>query len=495
MVLLFIHLNIHTMRRVITIVLFSALLAEASGQFTDRKWMVGLLVGKTEYNGDLGSSFFRFDPFHGMGAFTLTRYIDPLFDVGLMTELGNYGYTKGTEGFQARKFDVSLLLSLKFNNGIDWREDALIAPYLAMGAGVAGFAGTRTDKTGVDFVFPVGGGVKVNIKPGMALQYQLLYYLTNGDTRDLVDNNSSDAFLSHTFGVVIGFGKAKDTDNDGVPDKTDLCPGTPAGVAVAPDGCPLDGDNDGIADYLDACPTVFGMTALKGCPDTDGDGIQDSQDKCPKIKGLASLNGCPDADGDGITDAEDKCPDVKGLAAFDGCPDTDGDGITDSEDRCPAEKGSKEMKGCPDSDNDGIADPDDRCPTVAGISENKGCPAIKEEVIEVFTRALTGIQFETGKDIIRPNSYPILDNVVTIMNENPEYNLEINGHTDAVGDDAMNLDLSQRRAEAVKKYMAGKGINEVRMTARGFGETMPVADNNTAAGRAKNRRVEFKVVF
>lgn len=142
-----------------------------------------------------------------------------------------------------------------------------------------------------------------------------------------------------------------------------------------------------------------------------------------------------------------------------------------------------------------MADIDDRCPNEAGIAANKGCPEVKEEVLKVFTQALTGILFETGKDVIKASSFPILNNVVKVMNDNPVYNLAINGHTDNVGDDAMNLDLSDRRAAAVKKYLVDKGINAARMTSKGFGETMPVADNGTAAERTKNRRVEFKVVF
>jgi outer membrane protein OmpA-like peptidoglycan-associated protein len=109
--------------------------------------------------------------------------------------------------------------------------------------------------------------------------------------------------------------------------------------------------------------------------------------------------------------------------------------------------------------------------------------------------ALRGINFETGKAIIKGTSFQILNDIVLIMQENPEYKLEINGHTDDVGNDAMNLKLSQDRADAVKKYLVDKGIDPSRMTAKGYGETMPVADNKTSDGRALNRRVEFKVVF
>jgi OmpA-OmpF porin, OOP family len=125
----------------------------------------------------------------------------------------------------------------------------------------------------------------------------------------------------------------------------------------------------------------------------------------------------------------------------------------------------------------------------------KGCPEINDKTKKLFEKALTGIQFETGKSTIKKASYPILDQVVTVMNENPTYNLEILGHTDDQGDDANNMKLSKDRAAAVEKYLEDKGVAAARVKSEGFGETMPVADNKTSAGRAKNRRVEFKVSF
>lgn len=472
------------------------MLSDAFGQNADQKWSIGLFGGKTEYKGDIGNGFFKYQPFYQLGGLAINHYLNPSFDIGIQGETGAYGFMKPyVRSFLSDKTDGSLLLRYKLNNGYIFKEDAIIAPYLTGGFGFAGFSGSRTKEGELDGILPLGGGIKVNLSHTVALQYQLLYNLTNGDNRDLVVAGKNDKFIAHTLGLIFSFGSPKDADKDGVADKLDKCPGTPEGVKVTLNGCPVDGDNDGIADYLDKCPSVAGIAAFTGCPDSDGDGVQDSQDKCLDVKGLASLDGCPDSDGDGITDANDKCPNVKGLAAFSGCPDTDGDGITDSEDRCPNVKGPKELKGCPDGDNDGIADIDDKCPTVYGIVANKGCPEIKEETKEVFTKALTGILFETGKDVIKSSSFQILNNIVTILNENPAYNLNIDGHTDAVGDDARNLDLSQRRADAVKKYLVDNGINASRLTAEGYGEAMPVADNKTSAGRAKNRRVEFKVIF
>jgi outer membrane protein OmpA-like peptidoglycan-associated protein len=318
---------------------------------------------------------------------------------------------------------------------------------------------------------------------------------TDHDDRDGESRNNNDAFLMHSFGISYNLNVGKDTDGDGVADKNDKCPKTKSGVKVDKTGCPLDTDGDGIADVDDKCPDVKGVVSAKGCPDKDGDGITDKDDKCPDVKGIAAMKGCPDADGDGITDAEDKCPDVKGTKELNGCVDTDGDGLIDSNDNCPTEKGAKELNGCPDKDADGVADKDDKCPDVVGIVANKGCPEIKEEVKQLFTKALQGIQFETGKDVITKGSYSILDNVVKVMVENPAYLLDINGHTDNVGDSNKNKTLSQNRANAVMNYLVSKGVASNRLKATGFGDTMPVGDNKTTAGKAKNRRVEFKVNF
>lgn len=202
-----------------------------------------------------------------------------------------------------------------------------------------------------------------------------------------------------------------------------------------------------------------------------------------------------DRDKDGVPDKEDNCPDEAGVKALGGCPDRDSDGVADKMDACPDLAGPVNNQGCPDSDGDGIADNVDKCPKVAGVPEMKGCPAIKEETKKLFEKALTGIQFETGSAVIKKTSFPILDQVVAVMNENTEYNLEVHGHTDSQGDDAKNLKLSDDRAASVKKYLTDKGVGAARLRSEGHGETMPVADNKTSAGRAKNRRVEFKVMF
>jgi outer membrane protein OmpA-like peptidoglycan-associated protein len=202
-----------------------------------------------------------------------------------------------------------------------------------------------------------------------------------------------------------------------------------------------------------------------------------------------------DRDKDGVIDKEDNCPDEPGPVALGGCPDRDNDGVADKMDACPDKAGPVNQQGCPDTDGDGIADNLDKCPNVAGIAEMKGCPAIHEDTRKLFEKALTGIQFETGSAVIKKSSYGILDQVVAVMQNNPEYKLEIHGHTDSQGDDAKNMVLSEKRAASVREYLTNKGVDGTRLRSFGHGETEPVADNNTSAGRAKNRRVEFKVMF
>jgi len=126
---------------------------------------------------------------------------------------------------------------------------------------------------------------------------------------------------------------------------------------------------------------------------------------------------------------------------------------------------------------------------------NNGCPEIKKETKKLFEKALQGIQFETGKDIIKTVSFPILNAIVKVMKQNPSYKLVIDGHTDDVGDDGMNLTLSENRAAAVEKYLIGKGVSPMRLTSNGYGESKPVDTNLTVKGKTRNRRVEFKVEF
>ncbi len=364
-----------------------------------------------------------------------------------------------------------------------------------------------------DLNIPMGLGINIKLDDQVYI---------NGQTQYRVSTDKHHSF-QHGVGLLINFGDMMDTpkvvdrDGDGVLDINDQCPDVAGPVALM--GCP-DKDSDGIADKDDKCPDVLGIAALMGCPDKDGDGIADADDACPDQKGLAAFNGCPDTDGDGIQDKDDACPREKGTVSFRGCPDTDGDGIADKDDACPREKGTVENKGCPvndrdkdgiadkddacpdkagtaagkgcpDTDGDGVYDNDDRCVTKPGPASNKGCPEIKQEDKVKLQNVIKNVQFETGSDKLLTKSYAVLDEVVSIMNQYPEYSLAISGHTDNVGDEAKNLDLSKRRAKTCFDYLVGKGVAAGRMAHDGYGESRPVADNGTKAGRDANRRVDF----
>ncbi|MBF0188382.1 MAG: OmpA family protein [Magnetococcales bacterium] len=235
------------------------------------------------------------------------------------------------------------------------------------------------------------------------------------------------------FGYHEGYMPDPDSDGDGVPDSRDRCPGTPKGVKVDYHGCPMDSDGDGVWDSYDKCPgTPKGVTVYSnGCPiDSDGDGVADYMDKCPGTpKGLTvDAMGCPlDSDADGVYDHKDKCP---------GTP-----------------------KGAPVDD--------------------RGC------------WVLEGVHFSTGKWDIRPESARVLEQTALILKDNPDVNVEVQGHTDNVGNADFNEKLSDKRATAVMEYLVNLGIDANRLSATGYGMRRPAATNDTAYGRSRNRRVEI----
>jgi outer membrane protein OmpA-like peptidoglycan-associated protein len=297
------------------------------------------------------------------------------------------------------------------------------------------------------------------------------------------------------FGL-MKFAGCPDTDDDGVIDKEDLCPDV-KGLAYF-NGCP-DSDGDSITDQNDQCPFNAGTIKMAGCPDQDDDGIADKDDNCPTVAGTVENRGCPfiDSDGDGIKDEMDNCPGMKGPVDNNGCPwqDTDNDSIPDKDDDCPSIQGSAIFKGCPDTDNDGISDKYDLCPTLPGIAQNNGCPEIKKEEQDVLNKAFSNLEFETGKSVIRKSSLSSLDELVAVMQKRPEFKLLLAGHTDNVGKPESNLALSKNRTLAVKNYLAKKGIESNRIKAEWYGQTKPIATNDTPEGRQQNRRVEMKIVF
>jgi outer membrane protein OmpA-like peptidoglycan-associated protein len=338
---------------------------------------------------------------------------------------------------------------------------------------------------------------------------------------------------ARAFGAIGFTREVADADGDGVPDQRDQCVTVPEDRDgfQDEDGCPdPDNDGDGILDAEDKCPnepeTKNDFQDADGCPDEvpdrDQDGIPDADDQCPDEGGHAIIvrfgddYGCPDRDRDGIPDKLDKCPreaeDFDGFQDADGCPDpdNDGDGIPDVNDQCidqpETKNGYQDADGCPDQvpdrDHDGIPDTTDACPdepeTYNGVQDDDGCPdgaslaEAKPEGIQI-TRV---INFALNSDkIVGKPSFQVLDAVAAVLAHHTEIaSLEISGHTDSWGNRQHNIDLSSRRASAVLAYLVSKGIDGGRLSSKGYGPDKPIAENRSAAGRAKNRRVEFRIL-
>ncbi len=237
--------------------------------------------------------------------------------------------------------------------------------------------------------------------------------------------------------------------------------------------------------------------------DKDGDGVMDKVDQCPDKAGPEENFGCPwpDTDGDSVLDKDDACPEESGPAENKGCPwpDTDGDSILDKDDACPEVAGPGQNRGCPwkDTDGDGVLDKDDQCPDEIGTVANKGCPEVKEvtaEVQKTLNEYAKTILFNSGKSTIKEESYSVLGDIVTILNEYPEAKFNVEGHTDSAGSNALNQRLSESRADSVKLYLIQKGIDQSKLFSKGYGEDRPIATNATRAGRAQNRRVEINLI-
>ena len=237
--------------------------------------------------------------------------------------------------------------------------------------------------------------------------------------------------------------KERDTDGDGVTDRQDACPDTPLQATVDTQGCPTDTDQDGIFDGIDQCAnTARGATVdTAGCPrDSDGDGLLDGLDMCPDTDSRALVNevGCPyDLDGNGVADGLDKCPHT----------------------------------------------------SLEHESDESGCSRVQREEF-----ALPTIRFGFGSTQIKPGSSPALDEVARIIKLTPDLIVEIGGHTDTEGPAKANRAISLRRAEEVKAYLLSLGVPASQLTTKGYGEVHPIASNRDAEGRAKNRRIEFKVL-
>ena len=324
--------------------------------------------------------------------------------------------------------------------GIDfqrvYRRSESFSPYWLAGFGY--FKTTQQSAEEDDKMFAIGAGFYVDLgSSNVSLRGEV-----KGRVEKASDPNMKDTLFS--LGLHIPFGAATptwvDSDGDGVEDGSDRCPNTPAGASVDAYGCELDSDGDGVKDSMDQCPGT-----PRGVP--------------------VDANGCPnDSDGDGVSDDMDECPGTPAGEPVDekGCElDDDGDGVVNRLDECPG--------------------------TPAGTPVDKRGCEIKGDYV------LQGVNFESNSDRLRPGATGILDSVVETLLKYPEIRFEVQGHTDSDGSAEYNESLSARRAKTVHDYLASQGVDVSRMTVRGYGESQPIADNSTAAGKAQNRRVVLSV--
>ncbi len=428
---------------------------------------------------------------------------------------------------QGEIYPFGLFKPSKRDGGTLDKNRRRIAPFLSLGIGGAYFkpkidwntannnGGVSADRIQTDLTeaqkfaiaIPMGAGIRFKVSKQFTLGLEVALRSAQSDYLDgiSVAGNPEKNDWYHTAQVVgtYAFGTPQkantrkqkpeeqmplpDADEDGVADEIDECPELPGIRSLQ--GCP-DTDRDGIADKNDLCPETSGLPTLNGCPDMDEDGIADKDDSCPELKGVPAYRGCPavDRDKDGVADAEDLCPDMSGQLHWKGCPDSDSDGIPDNKDGCPGIAGSPKLRGCPDTDGDGISDKEDECPTIAGSIETDGCPEALPAAPGVPYKA---IYFNSTLDNWQVTSLITIDEIVAILNADPEMFASIEGHTDNTGKEPANDLLSEKRAQRCLENLVSKGIASERLNYIGFGSKKPVVPNDSRENRQLNRRVEI----
>ncbi|MGE5176763.1 MAG: thrombospondin type 3 repeat-containing protein [Hyphomicrobiales bacterium] len=328
-------------------------------------------------------------------------------------------------------------------------------------------------------------GVGVILRAGERLGFRLdgrdvSYKQTGGPGRDTRVN----AFEITGAVTAFWFGRPRDSDEDGVPDKNDKCPDTPRGAVVDATGCPLDSDGDGVYDGLDTCANTpkGAKVDAKGCPiDSDHDGVPDGIDQCDSTAAgvVVDAKGCGiDSDGDGVFDGLDKCPNTPKGAVVDsvGCPiDSDGDSVPDGIDICPA--------------------------TPAGVPVNAGgCPLVhspyEEELISDWLMRLTDLEFAPDSAKILPQGMARIDSVAAVLKQWPTLKFEIGVHVDDQPEPGYRIPLTALRAKALLRYLfeTNPSLDQRNFWITGYGDTDPLVPNTSAANRTLNRRVDFRLV-
>jgi len=452
-----------TIKQILTICALTLALSNANAQDANNPWVVTLGVNvvdayptnasSIDTYGSQGKWFSEFfnteDHWNMIPAITtvsLSGYLSDNFSFGSRFSLNSISKVGNVETneFIYKSLDATVRYSLT-DSSSTWE------PFTEFGGGYTWFG----DEGSPSFNF--GAGLNYWFNDNLGLTYQTAYKHTFAQ--------EGIKHFQHIFGVSIKFGG-------------------------------VDTDGDGVYDQFDECPEIAGLEEFGGCPDTDGDGIVDKNDACPSEAGSIEMNGCPDSDGDGLSDLVDYCPQRAGSAAMNGCPDSDGDAINDKDDSCPTEAGPTANNGCPwpDADSDGIPNKDDACPQLAGPASNNGCPVIPDAIISELNNESSMILFEAeSSSLLIEESKGVLSKIKTILDSYPKSQVVVEGHTSSDGSKGYNQKLSERRAASVKDALTALGADGSRISTLGLGESNPIKDNNRAAGRKINRRVQFAV--
>lgn len=372
-------------------------------------------------------------------------------------------------------------MQLEFGLLHSFRPDASWTPQLLLGGGVSmwGVQDLTGKSTGLFASGDVVRGYKNDGSPKLLSDTQ--FHLTGGVAADIRVMEQASLQVTGRLDWLMALsidnsGASAAFDSPGSVDTNELLPSL--FVSVHYFFSKRDSDQDGIANKSDACPyeaeDVDGYQDFDGCPDpdNDGDGVLDVTDACPDeaedVDGFEDDDGCPDLDNDadGVADAQDPCPDeaedVDGFQDDDGCPD-------------------------PDNDGDGVPDTADQCAnTPAGVAvDGSGCPT----AARLDSAQAVDIEFTPGEAELAASAYVALDALVERLKAYPDVDLEVQGHTSDTGGTDKNLALSQTRAEVVVRYLVEHGVAARRLTPVGYGEDNPVVDNDSPENRAQNERI------
>lgn len=457
----------------------------AGAQFKDRGAEIGMAGG-----GAIGLNEENHHPLNPNMRFFVAY---PLFD-RLQGEIGVGLIPMSAPSYATDLIPIDLRLRLALLPTDRW------VPYLYAGAGMLNYDVGRTVGTDPDAEL---SGWAVHIPAGLGLLYRPDdiwsfdfafggHYSLTDDLNPMLkeDHDQKDGLLSMMLGVRHALGGESDADGDGLTNKFEKSIGT--------DPKNADTDGDGLQDGAEY--NQHKTDPLKA--DTDGDGLKDGEE----VNSYKTDPNKADTDADGLKDGEEvRTHNTNPLQA-----DTDGDGLSDGAevmkhktDALKADTDGDELsdgaevnthKTDPlkaDTDGGSIAD---GAEVQRGSNPLEASDDVPKKVLKVEKGqkiVLEGITFKTASAEILPASEEILEQAYNTFKANPEIEVEIHGYTDNKGSRAYNMKLSQSRADAVKAWLANKGIDAKRITAKGFGPDNPVASNDTEQGRQQNRRIEF----